>query len=388
MNGAIAVEGTFKEFRTLTNIEVRKVVNPYNYNMMPQYNESICRHFGNSGSAFVDRIHYLNFTGHPIRIMLRDHTEFTITPEPHYSSYSPRQGLYIRRQMVPSENTEVAYALRQTAANDADTPEAKVIRDIISEFRNRKAVTDYISKSHDPTIEYFIPNEKLFSEKGVPLYIHETDAVVAHAHMRLDVPHPFFRSMNGTENIENISKVNKDKYAGFSMFINDINMGYAVRYMAIGGIVIKVQVVTDPELQEGFYIKSFGEFVPGKGDTEAQIKRYSMEEADKTFMLGGTPEEAKTRSHHEQLLLKQKELDLKKEELEIAQAINKAKLSVENKKVNLADIQHGFNERRQVYDERQHAYSKRRDYRSEILDWFKFIFSAIGTLFMIKSALS
>lgn len=388
MNGATVVKGTYGDFRSLSNIEVRKVVNPFNYNTLPRYNESICFHFNNSGSTYLERIQYLNFTGEPIRILQRDHTEVTLFPEPHYSSYSPRQGLYIRKQPTPNRNVEIAYALRQTSALDADSEEAQVLRSVISEYVSKNHNGHALIKNQDASIEYFIPNSKLFPECGTPLYIHETDVVVCHAGVRSNSQHPHFRSTSDVDRVNNISKENESKHAGFRMFINDIKMGYSPRYLSVGGIIIKIEVICDEDLEEGFYVKSFNEFIQGNGDIPAQMKRYSMEEADKQFLLGGTPEEAKMRGHHEQISLKQRELEIKHEEMELNRDIGKAKLETEAKKVSLAEMQHGFSERRQAHDAQQYSYTKRRDFRSEVLDWLKFIFSAIGTLFMIKGALS
>jgi hypothetical protein len=253
--------------------------------------------------------------------------------------------------------------------NIEPTAESEILKELLRVHRLRQRADGMLPNSAgEPGLEFFIPLEEL-QLLDEPIYLPELDIIIGLANHSFEFPHPMSTLLSRKEIINNIIAKDLDSnknHASVTMFINDITSGFQSRYLAIGDIVIKIEVQKNEKAAEGFYVRTHNQFITGKGTSNTEFECIDLETAHKRFMLGFTPEEALNRSHMEQNKVKRDDIVLTAEEKKFR---NEA---LAKKNANEAWYQ---------------EYTKRKDKRNEVLEWVKFGVSLVGSLFMIRAVI-
>jgi hypothetical protein len=188
---------------------------------------------------------YLNSTGSPVHLIMRDGLEFDIPNTP------SRDGSLII-QVIYKFNSSVELDPRKDFHKTSNTSATGIhIMSLIEEHEAN--VSRRVSKTL--SYQYNISKETLLHELGGSTYITDLDVVVSLMQDKAMIPrHPYSRGSQRFRLIESETNINNVNRFGMAIYIVSNDGKLKDHWININGLVHRVPSTTDNSLQNGIYL--------------------------------------------------------------------------------------------------------------------------------------
>lgn len=225
----------------------------------------------------------VNNTGRELTVVTRSGLKFTL---PSYRSMTDR-AVYFREGFAVAADANVAL-------NPTDSPFTETVttaQRLYNSIKQRMHAGSSTYGRHRDAVTFNSLSLEAIIEAGGTVYVSELDVVVSIHANRAIIHHPF--SEDGIKEKVKALELG-DASLRLAMYIVDNRHYHGDRYVFFAGTVYRVPARYRPDMRDGFWAVHPVPSSVGGVDVEYRAVHLTLEEAEKTYNLFRTPEEAET----------------------------------------------------------------------------------------------